>query len=63
MKLLYGNGKVLEARDVGPVLVRFRARAGGPPIKHNGYEILDDDAARARLEEFRALGLYDRDKL
>ncbi len=63
MKLLYGNGKVLEARDVGPVLVRFRARAGGPPIKYNGWEILDDDAARTRLEEVRATGLYERDRM
>ena len=63
MKLLYGNGKILEARDVSPVLVRFRARAGGPPIKHNGYEILDDDAARARLEAVRETGLYERDRL
>ena len=63
MKLLYGNGKVLECRDVGPVLVRFLARADGPPIKHNGYEILDDDAARARLEAVRETGLYERDRL
>ncbi len=63
MKLLYGNGKILEARDIGPVLVRFRARAGGPPIKYNKWEILDDAAAREHLEETRALGLYDRDKL
>ena len=63
MKLLYGNGKVLEARDVGPVLVRFRARAGGPPIKHNGWAILEDDAARECLEVVREMGLYERDKL
>ncbi|HXJ66758.1 MAG TPA: hypothetical protein VNN79_23620 [Actinomycetota bacterium] len=62
MKLLYGNGRVLEARDVGPVLVRFRARAGGPPIKHNGYEILEDAEARDRLEAVRETGLYERDK-
>lgn len=61
MKLLYGNGKVLEARDVGAVLVRFRVRNGGPPIKINGYELLSDDAARARLKEVRATGLYERE--
>ena len=61
MKLLYGNGNVLEARDVGPVLVRFRARAGGPPIKFNGWALMEDNAARAKLEEVRDIGLYDRD--
>ena len=61
MKLLYGNGKVLEARDVGPVLVRFRTRAGGPPIKFNRWAILEDDVARAELEAIRATGLYERE--
>ena len=61
MKLLRGNGTFLEARDVGPVLVRFRARVGGPPIKFNGWALMGDDAARAKLEEIRDIGLYDRD--
>jgi hypothetical protein len=61
MKLLYGNGMVLEARDTGPVIVRFRARKGGPPIKFNGYAILTDDDARAELEAVRATGLYERE--
>ena len=59
MKLLYGNGKVLEARDVGPVLVRFRADE--VPIKFNGYALLSDAAAREKLEEVRASGLYKRE--
>ncbi len=61
MKLLYGNGKVLEAREAGPVIVRFRARKDGPPIKFHGWALLTEDEARARLEEVRATGLYERD--
>jgi hypothetical protein len=60
VKLLYGNGRVLEIRSVGPVLVRLRARAGGPPIKHNGYEILDDAEAWERMRQVHETGLYDR---
>lgn len=63
MKLLVGNGQILEARDVGQVLVRFRARADGPPIKFNGFEVMTDEAARARLEEVRDSGFYERDKV
>ena len=61
MKLLRGNGKVLEVRDAGPVIVRFRARADGPPIKLNGWFLMTEDDARARLEEVRATGLYKRE--
>jgi hypothetical protein len=61
MKLLYGNGTVLEARDVGPVLVRFRARKGGPPIKFNRWAIMSDENAREELEAVRATGLYKRE--
>ncbi len=61
MKILHGNGRVLEARDVGPVLVRFRTRPEGPPIKFNGHRIMSDDEARAVLEGIRDTGLYDRD--
>jgi hypothetical protein len=51
MKLLHCNGRELEVRDVGPVV--FRLTAGGAPIKLHGWQILDDDAARALLRELR----------
>jgi len=57
MKLVYSNGTILEARDVGPVV--FRLRAGPIPIKVNGYQILEDDAARALLRDLLALGVHE----
>lgn len=60
MKLLYGNGKVLEIRSVGPVLVRLRMHAEGPPIKHNGWEILEDAEAWEHLKKVYDTGLYER---
>lgn len=47
MKLLVGNGKVLEVRDVGPIIMTVRARA--VPIKFNRVEVLEDGAAREEL--------------
>lgn len=63
MKLLWGDGRTLEARDVGPVIVRFKAKTNGPPIKHHGFELLDDDAAREKLRAIQATGLYERERL
>ena len=48
MKLLTGNGKTLEVRDVGPVIMRIIARA--IPIKFNRIEVLEDDAARVEVK-------------
>jgi hypothetical protein len=56
MKLIHSTGGVLEVRDVGPVI--FRVRAGVAPIKRNGWEILEDGAAREVLRELLALGIY-----
>ncbi len=57
MKLIHSTGAVLEVRDVGPVI--FRLRAGAAPIKRNGWEIVDNDAAREILRELLALGIYE----
>lgn len=63
MKLIHGNGTMLEVRDVGEVLIRLRQREGGAPIKVHGYRLLDDDAARALVREQLDTRLYDRDVL
>jgi hypothetical protein len=60
MKLVYGNGKVLEVRDAGPCLMKFQVRPGGPPIKVNGYRLLGDDEARDLVRDLLGSGLYDR---
>lgn len=57
MKLIYGNGKVMEVRDIGPVV--FRLRAGEVPIKVNGYQLLEDDPARDLLRDLLATGWYE----
>lgn len=57
MKLLYGNGKVFEIRDVGPVI--FRLTAGAQvPIKFNDCRVVEDDEARDRCRELLGSGLY-----
>lgn len=61
MKLVYSNGRVLEVRDAGPVLMRLRA--GTCPIRFNGYHLLEDEAAREQLRDLLASGLYERDAL
>lgn len=58
MILIFCDGDVLEARNVGPVKVRLRRRS--VPLKPaGGYQLLEDDAARARLRELVDSGLYD----
>lgn len=60
MKLLRCNGTYLEVRNAGPALLRLEAREGGPPIKLNGWWLLEDDAARDAVREVMATGLYDK---
>lgn len=57
MKLIHSTGSELTVRDVGPVV--FRLRAGRVPLRHNGWRILEDDAARDLLRELLACGLYE----
>ena len=56
VKLLSGDGKVFEVRDVGPVL--FRLTAGAVPIKFNDRIVVEDDVAREKVRELLASGLY-----
>ncbi len=58
MKLIYSNGRVLTARDVGPPLIILRARAVPLPIVPHVIE--SEDAARMRLIELLRTGLYMR---
>ena len=61
MKLIHSNGKLLEVRDVGPVV--FRLRAGEIPIKVNGHHLMEDDAARDLLRELLATGWYEGERV
>jgi hypothetical protein len=56
MILITCNGRVLEARNVGPVKVRFEA--GAVPIKFNGYRLLEDIEAAQILRQISDTGLY-----
>ncbi len=60
MKLITCNGLEMTVRDAGPVLMRFVRRPGGPPLKHNGSRVVEDDAARDITREVLALGWYER---
>lgn len=62
MKLLYGNGSVLEVRNVSEVIYRIRA-GNNIPIKFNGYRILEDDAAREALKDVLELGYHEGEKV
>lgn len=59
MKLLRCDGRVLEVRDVGPVLLRVRARE--IPVKGDPWRIVEDDEARRAVREVLATGLYVRE--
>ena len=59
MKLIHCNGNELTVRDAGPPILTIKRRAGGPPIKFNGYCLLEDRAARALVREQLNVGLYD----
>jgi hypothetical protein len=61
MKLLIGNGSMLEVRDVGPVRMRLSRRPGGPPIKFHGRELMEEDTARELLRGILATGEYDNE--
>ena len=50
VKLVISNGRVLQVREVGPVIFRLQAR--GTPLKLHGWQIIDDDAARERRSTF-----------
>lgn len=56
MKIIHSTGRILEVRDVGPVI--FRLTAGAVPIKVNGWSIIDDEAARETLRGLLDTGLY-----
>lgn len=58
MKLIACDGRRLEVRDVGPILIELRAP--GVPIKVHGTRVVEDVEARALLRELLASGLYDR---
>ena len=62
MKLLVGNGRTLEVRDLSPILIQIRARANGPPIKVNGCRLMEDEEAREILRELIGSGWYDHRK-
>lgn len=63
MKLLVCNGLILTVYPIGEPIYRVSQDDGGPPIKHNGYRIVEDDEARAILEELRASGAYRTERL
>lgn len=60
MKLVVCDGRELTIRDAGPVLMRFVARTGGPPIKRHGASLVEDDEARSIARDLISAGWYDR---
>lgn len=61
MKLIRCDGRELTVRDAGPILMVVRAAA--MPLKHNGWRLMEDDAARDLLRELLASGLYEHQRL
>ncbi len=54
MKLLKGNGRVLEVWDVTKLVMRLRAGQG--PIKCPGWQLLEDSQAREMVKAIIAAG-------
>jgi hypothetical protein len=63
VKLVRGNGREVTVRDVGPVLMTIRSRPDGPPIKVNGWQVLEDDDARHLVRHLLQSGHYDNVKV
>lgn len=59
MKLIACDGRELKVYDLGPIVMRVSVRAGGPPIKLNGYRVMSDDDARATVRTILETGHYD----
>lgn len=58
MKLIFCDGKVLEVREVGPVIYRLEARSV-PLHPAGGFRLVEEEKARELLRQLRASGLYD----
>ena len=58
MKLIWCNGKRMEIRDVGPILVEFYMI--NVPLKDNGYQLIDDETARQKICRIIDSNLYKR---
>ena len=61
MKLLRGDGRTLEVREVGQVV--YRLTAGAYPIKFHGWRIVDEAEAREVLLDAKAAGAVSDGKL
>jgi len=53
VKLVTGDGRTLNVRDVGPILVEYRA--DGVPIKFHRTAVLSDEEARHVLKEVASI--------
>lgn len=64
MKLIRCDGRELTVRDVGEarVIFRLKARAGGPPIKYNGWRLVPEAEARGLLRELLDTMMYEVQK-
>lgn len=62
MKLVRCNGHQLTVYDLGEPLMVICTRPDGPPIKHNGTAILEDEAARDILKDLLRSGHYEKVK-
>lgn len=58
MRWLRSSGRVLEVREVGPVVMRLEANGRAPLPLIDVVE--SDEEARARLRGLLASGLYER---
>lgn len=61
MKLLRGDGRTLEVREVGQVV--YRLTASHFPIKFHGWRIADEAEAREVLLDAKAAGAVSDGKL
>lgn len=53
MKILIGNGKELEVRDIGPPIFKMKLNSKTNMIPLHGYKIMSEDAARQFLLKHR----------
>jgi len=58
MKLIFSNGRKLEIRDVGPIIVSFHMQ--NIPLKYNGFHLVEDEKAQAEMRSLINSKLYRR---
>ena len=57
MKILIGNGKRIEVREISEPIYEILLKEGGGMLPIHGHKILSDDEARRELTRIKRFGV------